>query len=89
MGDGVGKEASLSNLITKIDYNKVANLANNKANNRAKIGGPYQRFKEAKKTFNSVNVHYVPRHCNVFAHSLTKNALRSLKFVIWLNELLI
>ena len=79
----MAKEASLSNLITEIDYNKVANLANNKTSNRIKIWWTISEIQRSKKDFQLIKVHHVPRHCNVFAHPL-----KSLIFVIWLNELL-
>lgn len=85
----VAKKVNLNNLIVETYCSEVADLANNKINNRTKIWWTISKIQKSNKDFQSLVLQYVPRQCNAIAHSLAKRALKSLDTVIWSSEYLV
>ena len=83
----MAKSASLHYLMVESDCQDVVKLVNNKEGGKTEIMWVILEIQNQSKEFHNVSFHYTPRSCNVYAHSLTKLALRSNKFVVWLEPL--
>ena len=77
LGMEMAKEARLMDVIVETDCIGVVNLANNETSNRKEILWTISEIQECKAGFQSIQIQYVPRCCNKFAHSLAKRALKS------------
>lgn len=82
----VAKKVNLNNLIVETDCSEVADLVKNKLHNRTEIWWTISEIQKSSMDFQSCVVQYVPRQCNVIAHSLTKTALKSMDAIIWLGD---
>ena len=85
LGMEMAKEARLMDVIVETDCIGVVNLANNETSNRKEILWTISEIQECKAGFQSIQIQYVPRCCNKFAHSLAKRALKSSESVRWLE----
>lgn len=77
----VAGNAGLSRLTIEINSQEVANFVNNKQSNMKEIVWVVSEIQNLIKDF-QIKIQYMPRSCNVIAHSLTKLALKRCENVV-------
>ncbi|KAH9783091.1 putative reverse transcriptase/RNA-dependent DNA polymerase [Citrus sinensis] len=79
----VARDAKMKAVIMESDSQGVVNLVNNKQGSRSEIYWVVSEIQKLAENFERVSIKYMPRSCNVIAHSLAKLALEKCETVVW------
>ena len=78
----------MSSSTVETDSQGAYNLLNKKKSNKTKVFWVISKIQDLAKDFYNVKVQYIPRLCNVIAHSLDKLTLDYQESVIWTGSFL-